>query len=113
MPHKPKHKLDLNIPEWVDRLPGEEKCVWENVVEALVARRAAIKAGAESNKACNAALRAGDATLERLSEGRKGNRSAAKQATDALRKYVVAQECAAPTARSFRGLGRRSNCKRR
>jgi hypothetical protein len=91
------HKKNLPMPTWVDRL--DDRCLETAVVEALVARRSAIRQGAErSGPACRAALRAGDATLERIADGSIKGELAWKRAADALRKYTTAAECAMPTA---------------
>jgi len=108
MPHK---ALDKLIPDsersWVDDLVGDDgrpdTCLQNVVDEALVTRRAALRAGALDHPACAADVRAGDATLAHVRTGEIAGSFACKRAADALRSYNTAGECAKPTGRR-RGL---------
>jgi hypothetical protein len=89
------HKKTLSLPAWVDKL--DDTCLETTVIEALVARDYAIRMGAERHKPCKSMLRAADATLDQIADGRIVGRLAWKRAADALRKYTSAAECAHPS----------------
>jgi hypothetical protein len=94
VPHKKVYRKDL--PDWLDTL--DDPCLETTVVEAIVARREAVRDGAENYPACKAALRSGDLTLDTIASGRVRGKAAWKKAADALRKYTSAGECVRPTA---------------
>lgn len=90
------HKKTLGLPDWVEKL--DDTCLYQTVVEALVARQFAMSQGAQEHKACKAALHSADATLEQIASGRVTGTAACRKAADSLRKYNTAGECAHPTA---------------
>jgi len=92
MPHKRIDKLDIIVHEWIDNL--HDQCLASMLVEALVARHLAIRAGAKKHKATRAALVAGDATVEQIEYGRVSGASACRKAATALRKYTQALDAA-------------------
>jgi hypothetical protein len=95
VPHK---EVDPNrIPDWVGQI--EDDCLASLMMEVLVARHKAIEDGANHKLACRGHFRSAEATLEQLQYGRLKGRDAWKKASDALRKYSVARECAHPTSR--------------
>lgn len=93
MPHK---NFKLRAPKWVDELG--DPCLQTVVVEALVARDFAEKYGAEKHPDCAAVFRSADTTLAQVADGRVTGDLAWRKASDALRKYTTAGECAHPSA---------------
>ena len=99
MPHKPN---EVEVPEWVETLAGDDFCLYETVLEALVARRKATLFGADGSARCERLFRAADKTVEQIRYGRRDSRgrSPYKQAADALRKYTLALACVRPAVAS-------------
>jgi hypothetical protein len=101
MPHKPVERIEgLVIPSWVDGL-GDE-CLRDTVLEALIAKHDADKAGVDpraDKDPCASAYRSGEETLAQIKHGRYDERQACRRAATAVRKYNTARECALPTAR--------------
>jgi len=83
---------DLYVADWIDGLGNE--CLSEMLVEALVARRSAIRAGALAHRATKSIIESGDATLEQIKYGRYRGTPACKRAATIIRKYTEAMDLA-------------------
>jgi hypothetical protein len=94
MPHKPIGKL--SVPSWIKAI--ENDCLRELLVEVFVAQFHAEEDGARNHPQCKAALKSAETTLQMIADGRVTGKQAWKKATDALRKFNTARECAKPTA---------------
>lgn len=107
----PKRRFEeASFPAWAEAI--EDPCLRDVVLEAFVARRAAVLAGADRHRACRAALTSGDATMDQIRYGRYEGKSACRKAATAVRKYDTARECAKPTA-SRHGVMERDRSRRR
>ena len=87
---------------WVDALAVQDPCLGRVVREAIVAREAAMMAGAASRgspRRCRRAFDSAEKTLDTIRLGRlqPNTDPARKRASDALRKFTDALECAAPS----------------
>lgn len=94
MPHK-----HVRFDPWVQALVSADLRLGQIVIEAVVTQAAALDAGAASRSApgsCRAKFANAETTLAALQDGRVRPRTNAawKQASDALRKYTQALECA-------------------
>jgi hypothetical protein len=90
----PRKRIDsfIIVHEWIENL--DDQCLANMLVEALVARHFAVKAGAKKHKATRAAIDTGDATVEQIEYGRVSGASACRKAATALRKYTQALDAA-------------------
>lgn len=91
MPHK---RRNVSFPKWIDDI--DDDCLRVILEEAVVARRRVIRAGSD-NPRCRGAFRSAEATMDQLEYGRIRGAQAHKRATDAVRKYATALECATPS----------------
>jgi len=90
MPHKSIDKLGLVLDEWIERT--DDACLYEVLIEAVVARHRAIHAGARKHADTNGALEAGDATMLQIEAGRYESAAACTRAATAVRKYTQAYD---------------------
>jgi len=93
MPHK-----YVEWDKWIEDIAAVDPCLGRIVIEAVVARDAAEKAGAahgESPKKCRKAFESADRTLDsvRLGVVSPNTDAAWKRATDALRKFTAVLDC--------------------
>ncbi len=93
----PSSRKDVTFPDWVEAI--DDECLSETVKEALQARSTAIRSGAKAHKNCRAALDSADKTLDQIEFGRISGSRACTKAVTAMRKYTVAAEYSAPSAR--------------
>lgn len=96
MPHRRLDKI-LRPPAWVERLA--DPCLHTTIIEALVARQAAMAQGAPTHRPCRNVFEAAERTLDQIGLGRVTGKEACRKAADALRKYNTAAECAHPSAK--------------
>jgi hypothetical protein len=100
MPHKKIETIvGLGVPAWMEEL---DPCLYNVVLEAIVARHAAERAGAMKYAGCRAAIESADVTLDMIADGRTTGTAACKKAVDAVRKYTQALEGAMPSTRRRR-----------
>jgi hypothetical protein len=103
MPHK-----EVAFKPWVQEISAVDQCLGRIVKEAMVARDAAVEAGAATKGAsrkCRAVFNSAENTIAAVRDGRikPGSDAAWKRATDALRKYTSALDCADPRAAGLAG----------
>jgi phage tail tube protein FII len=93
MPHR-----DVTFDPWIENIRQEDSCLGRILIEAVVMKDAAVKAGAASRRAskkCFKKFESAETTLETIRTGKiKPNTDIAwKRASDALRKFTEALEC--------------------
>lgn len=103
------HREDVVYAPWVNELWEQDPCLGRIVIEAVVARQAALKAGAnkpEAPRSCRRAFESAETTLDavRLGKVAPGTDAAWRRASDALRKYTTSLDCAAAPP-SLSGIG--------
>ena len=96
MPHRPIKKI-FDMPAWMDRI--DDTCLYEMLVEAIVARGAALRAGILQHPRCLPIFQSADETVDQIAYGRYQGQTACRKAADALRKYQQAHDCMFPPGR--------------
>jgi hypothetical protein len=106
------HKEILSWPGWIEEIAEQDPCLGRMIREAVVAHDAAVNAGADkktASKRCRDAFKSAAMTLDVLQRGavRPNTDAAWKKASDALRKFTQALDCAAPQ-QQFAGLRKKA-----
>lgn len=93
----PARRREFYFPPWVERI--DDTCLSEAVKEALIARDHALRSGATEHRGCRGVFKSAEKTLDQIEFARvMGSRACLKAAT-AVRKFTMAAECSAPSAR--------------
>lgn len=87
MPAKRRYS---QVPRWIDEL--DDRCLYEVAIEAWVARRSAVRAGADKDDRARRILAAADQTMDQVASGRVTGQRACRLAATATRKYNSALE---------------------
>ena len=102
----PKRKFQgLVVPDWVTDLLRIDRCLYEVVMDALVARFSA--RSEETCDICLSKFRSADKMMGKIRKERVTGREAWLKAAKAMRKYTVAAECVHPTASRYSRKRRR------
>ena len=93
MPRRAAIEKEIDLPSWLKTI--EDTCLSKMLIEALVARKHAIQAGALDQRDARGELKSADETIDQIAFGRFESPVACKKAADALRKYTHSLDLAA------------------
>ena len=92
------HKQGIVIPDWILELSEEDDCLGEVLGEAWFAQQKALVAiedrGNEAPRTCVAEMQSAEIIMENIRDGRVPQGELVEKATQALRKFATARQCA-------------------